>query len=66
MWEVGNKIISTDKHSKNKIGIIWKITDESVHVKFGSDIENVTFQKFFFNPTHHIQSNILDLKLYNK
>ena len=65
MWEVGNKIISEDKYSKEQIGIIWKITDEAVHVKFGTNIENLTFQKFFFYPKHHMQSNILDIKQYN-
>ena len=65
MWEVGNKIISNDKYSKNEIGIIWKVTEEAVHVKFGINIENITFQKFFFNPKYNMQSNILDLKLFN-
>ena len=65
MWQVGNKIISEDKYTKEQIGIIWKVTDEAVHVKFQSNTDDITFQKFFFNPKHHMQSNILDLKLYN-
>ena len=66
MWKVGITVVSNDKYSKDMIGIIWKITDEAIHVKFGTNEEdNITFQKFFFNPKHHMQSNILDLNLYN-
>jgi len=63
MFEVGDNVISEDKSSINKIGVIWKITKYAVHVKFDDGESCITFQKFFFNPIHHMQSNVSCLKI---
>jgi hypothetical protein len=48
-------------------GVVWKISDEAVHVKhtkpdnFGGT--SVTFSKYIFAPYHHTQSPITDIRL---
>lgn len=45
------------------IGEIWKITQEAAHVKFEDERFDggFSYQKFFFKPIHHSQSNINEL-----
>lgn len=38
-------------------GVVWKVTDKAVHVRY----DNELFQKFHFNPTHHMQTPIAKL-----
>jgi predicted ester cyclase len=54
IFNVGDRVVSKSKYSKDKHGTIWKITNEAVHVRFDDEY----FEKFHFNPTHHTQTNI--------
>lgn len=38
-------------------GEVWKISENAVHVRYSDG----NFQKFFFVPKHHMQTNIKEL-----
>lgn len=54
----GDSVVSACKYSKGKIDVVMKTTNDAVHVKFYDGM----YQKFFFNPTHHMQTSIDLLK----
>jgi predicted ester cyclase len=54
IFNSGDRVVSKSKYSNDKHGVIWKITDEAVHVRFDDGL----FEKFHFIPTHHMQTKI--------
>lgn len=56
---MGDNVISMDKASYKHGGIVHKVSSYGVHVRFTDG----TFQVFHFNPTHHMQSPLSNLKL---
>jgi hypothetical protein len=48
-------------HKNSKVGTIIRISDKAVHVRYDDDF----YEKFHFNPTHHAQSSIKELKKLN-
>lgn len=64
IFKINDKVLSSSKYSNNYIGVVWKISDKAVHVKFeANDFQKFGFQKFYFNSTHHMQTPIEQLKL---
>lgn len=48
-------------------GEVWKITSETIHVKHPhfKDGKDFLFSKYHFNPYHHTQRNVSELKKQN-
>lgn len=64
IFKINDKVKSSSKYSMNFVGVVWKISEKGVHVKFEeSAIQKFGFQKFFFNPTHHMQTPIEQLQI---
>jgi len=57
----GMTVISSSGYSLNKEGKVYKVTDEAVHVNFGTT-KKPSFQKFYFNPAHHMHTHIDAIK----
>ena len=57
-FDVGDRVISSSKYSDGKSGIVWKVTDKAVHVRFDDNF----FQKFHFNSKHHLQTKLKCLR----
>ncbi|QBQ41232.1 hypothetical protein E2P86_08700 [Sphingobacterium psychroaquaticum] len=59
-----NFVVGDTVLSEGKLGTCWKITEKCIHVVFeDTTFKNETsFQKFFFNPTHHMQSSVKELE----
>lgn len=53
-FKKGDSVLSLSKYSNEYKGVVWKVSDKAVHVLFDTG----QFQKFHFNPTHHMQSSI--------
>lgn len=51
---VGDRVVSYSKYSEGKSGVVWKVTDKAVHVRFDDNF----FQKFHFNSKHHLQTKL--------
>lgn len=47
-------------HKQNKLGTVTRISDKAVHVRYDDDF----YEKFHFQPTHHMQTSITALKHY--
>lgn len=57
-FSVGDRVVSSSKCSDGKSGVVWKVTDKAVHVRFDDNF----FQKFYFNSKHHLQTKLECLK----
>lgn len=53
-FSVGDRVVSSSKYSDGKSGVVWKVTDKAVHVRFDDNF----FQKFHFNSKHHLQTKL--------
>jgi hypothetical protein len=53
-FAVGDRVISSSKYSDGKSGVVWKVTDKAVHVRFDDNF----FQKFHLNSKHHLQTKL--------
>lgn len=47
-------------HKNGKVGTVTRVSDKAVHVRYDDDY----FEKFHFQPTHHMQTSITALKHY--
>ena len=47
------------------IGVVWKVTEKTIHVKHETD-DGRMYSKYFFVPTHHSQTNVTELEAITK
>jgi hypothetical protein len=47
-------------HKDGNTGTVTRVSDKAVHVRYDNDF----FEKFHFEPTHHMQTSITALKHY--
>ena len=58
---MGSAFSENDRvHKNGKIGTVTRVSDKAVHVRYDDDY----FEKFHFQPTHHMQTSITALKHY--
>ena len=58
---MGSAFSENDKvHRDGKTGVVTRVSDKAVHVRY----DDGYFQKFHFQPTHHMQTSITALKHY--
>ena len=58
---MGSAFSENDRvHKNGKIGKVTRVSDKAVHVRYDDDY----FEKFHFQPTHHMQTSITALKHY--
>lgn len=65
-FEKGNKVLSNSEWSKGKIGVVNKVSDIGIHVKFiekNAYGEKPIYEIFRFQKTHRLHSKIEDLQL---
>lgn len=53
-YSVGDKVISSSKYSNGQCGVVRRLSEYGVHVRF----EDGMFEVFHFKPTHHKQTAI--------
>ncbi len=57
-FAIGDGVISNSKYSKGEKGIVYKIYEYGVSVRFNNGL----YQVFHYTSTHHMQSSIEDLQ----
>lgn len=58
---IGSAFSEKDRvHKNGKIGTVTRVSDKAVHVRY----DDGYFEKFHFQPTHHMQTSITALKHY--